>query len=326
MTPEGQQRIRFLLLLLGVLLLAWVIYQAGPEQVLETARAGLGYLPYIVLCNVAYYLFEALGQRALLGPERRLIPTAVFLRATLAAFVANVLLPAGRAGAETVRVTAYAKYVGGTRTLAASAAFQVPALWATAILIGPCAVVGAAALGARAPLTWVFAIHAGGSACLGCVLFLLFRKATLGQRVGRWLPRFAARAVAFDEATAFPSRRYLSALAWAVAARVTEVAMFAIVFMAVGLPLLPTRVLLAVGIQVVGGTVGEAIPGQLGAVEGSFSLFAGALGLEPLSSRAVAIPLLMRVGQYTLAALALAFLSPSLGRRSLKDDSSATPP
>jgi hypothetical protein len=326
-TPGARRLTRILFLVLGALLLGWVVHHAGATKILETARAGLVYLPFLVVCNGAFYVFESMGQRALLGSARELVPRAVFGRATLAAYVASVLLPAGRAGAEAVRVAAYSKYVGGTRALAASAAFQVPALWGTAVLIGLSGAVSAVTLGVDAPLTWIFALHATASAVLGFLLFLVLRRGTLGGHLGRLIPRFAERAASFDQAAALPTELYVGAFAWAVAARATELALFAIVLAAVGLPASPTHSTLAAGIQVVGATAGEAIPGQLGAVEGSFSLFAGALGLPPHSSTAVTIPLLVRVSQYGLAALVLAVLGAwRHSTKELTDGSSATPP
>lgn len=310
MTRGLVERARPLLFLLGVLLLAYVVHLAGPAKVLAVAHAALPYLPLIALANGAFFLFESLGQRVLLGPERRLVPTSVFLRATLASYVASVLVPLGRAGAEAARVSAFSKYVGGARALAASTIFQIPALFGTAALGGLCALVGLASGGTTSTMTWIFCLHATASVILGCLLLLVLRRVPLGRHFSRFFPQLAARAESFDEGARVPGRLVMNAVGWCVLARCAEICQYGVVLHAVGLPFVPAHAVLAAGIQIVGATVGEIIPGQLGAVEGAFVYFASALGLDARSSHAVTVPLLGRVAQYGLAALALVWLNP----------------
>jgi len=326
-------RLRPLLFLLGVLLLAYLVHRAGPGRVLETARAGLSYLPFLALLQGAFYLFENCGQRTLLGPDRHRVPTSVFLRATLTSYVASVLVPVGRAGAEVARVSAYSPHVGAPRALAASTAFQAPALIGTAVLGGLCAVVSWIRLGASAPLTWVLVVHAAGSVALGALLFLVLSQVPLGRYFSRLFPSLAARAESFDQATALPGSAYLAAIGWCVLARASEILQYGVLLAAVGLPIVPESAILASGIQIVGATAGEAIPGQLGAIESAFVYFGSALGLPPHSSHAVTMPLLARVGQYGLAAVFLLILNPWLsklrrflpGARSERDRESPAP-
>jgi len=313
-TSPWAARVRLLLFLLGVLLLVYLVHRADPARVLATARAGLVYLPLLALCNGAFFVFEAYGQRSLLGEAGARIPQLVFVRTTLAAYVAGTLLPIGRAGAEVARIATYSPYVGGARAAAASAAFQVPALWGTAIFGTLCAMAAAAQLGPGSQLTWILLAHALGSLGLGVLLYLVLRRAALGHQVSRFFPSLAERAASFDAAAIVPTRLYWGAVGWCLLARAVEIAQFALALAAVGLIPTPTRATLAAGVQIVGATVGEAIPGQLGAVEAAFAYFAPALGLGEQAAHAVTMPLLVRVAQFGLAALALLASSPWLPR------------
>jgi hypothetical protein len=319
-------RVRPFLFLLGLLLLAYLVHRAGPERVLRTARAGLGYLPLLVLCQAAFSTFESFGQRCLLGPDAAKLPTPVFLRTTAGAYAASVLVPVGRASAEAVRVGAYANYVGGARALAASTSFQVPALWGTAVLGALCVAASSVVVGPGSPLTWILAVHALGSFALGGVLLLVLERGALGSRLARFFPGLAERAQSFDQALAVPGRLHARALGWCVLARGAEVCHSSLLLLAVGLPLVPTHGILIAGIQIVGSTAGEAIPGQLGAVEGAFAYFAPALGLPPHSPLALTIPLMGRVAQYGLAALTLLLLNPwSAGFKKLPGSQPSSP-
>lgn len=326
MTQPLAARARPYLFLLGVLLLGYLLHRAGPQRVLATAREGLRFLPLLALCQAAFYLLESLGQRCLLARDASKVPTSVFLRTTAAAYVASVLVPVGRASAEAVRVGAYSRYVGGARALAASTGFQVPALGGTAVLGLVCALTCALVEGATSPLTWVLALHAAGSLALGGVLLLALRRGALGQRLAAWFPSLSERARTFDEAMAVPGHFQLRALGWCVLARSSEVAHAALLLLAVGLPLIPTHAVLIAGIQIVGSTAGEAIPGQLGAVEGAFAYFGTVLALPEHSPLALTIPLMGRVAQYGLAALALVFLNPWVSRMKPTVESSELSP
>jgi hypothetical protein len=309
-----RERLQIGLFVLGAGLLAWSIYSIGPRNVLEVAKDGAKFLPLIALGSGIYYLFESHAQRSMLGAEKGKIPLAVFFRATLSSLVATLLLPFGRLGAEVLRVTAYAPYVGTARATAASATFQAAALLGTALFGVVCYLFVGSQLGFESMLAWVLLVHAAGSAALGGLLLLLARGASLGRRLARVFPKFAARAGAFDDAAALPISVFAQATAWCLAARAAEVAYFAVILIAVGLPPSISASVVASGIHLVGATVGEGIPNQLGAIEGAFVYFAGALGLGAEPARAIALPLLARAAQYVLAAgalVSLCFVSPN---------------
>jgi hypothetical protein len=58
------------------------------------------------------------------------------------------------------------------------------------------------------------------------------------------------------------------------------------------------------GVHIVGATVGDAVPNQLGVTEGAYRVFAEAVGLGDAPARAVSIALAIRVVQLGLAGVA----------------------
>lgn len=309
MNEKWRRHLRTALLLLGVSLLAYSIYKTGPLTILNTAKGALPFLPLIMLFNVGFYVLEALGHRQMLGAHaRRAVPISAFVRAMLSGFVTSLLFPLGRAGAEVVRASVLAPYVGTPRASAASAAFQIPAMYGIGIL--GVAILGAAffSLGALNPLTLAVLVHC--LVCLGfaTLMLVMTRNVAVGNTLLRRFPRLTEGAKAFDKAIKSPSEDYLVGTGYCVLARVSELSQYAVVLLALSVPLSPVKALLANGIHVVGSTAGEFIPGQIGTVESSYLYFAPALGLADSSARAVSIALLVRVAQYTEAAVAFVML------------------
>ncbi len=309
MNGRWKRHLRTALLLLGLSLLAYSIHRTGPLIILNTAKSALPFLPLIMLLNLGFYGFEAIGHRQMLGAHsRQVVPASAILRAMLSAFVTSLLFPLGRAGAEVVRTSILAPYVGTPRASAASAAFQIPAMYGLGIL--GVAILGAAyfTLGAFNPLTLAVLVHCLVSLGFATLMLVMTRNVAVGSTLLRRFPRLAESAKTFDQAIKSPSEDYVVGTGYCVLARLSEVSQYAVVLLALSVPLSPVKALLANGIHVVGSTAGEFIPGQIGTVESSYLYFASALGLAELPARAVSIALLVRVAQYTEAAIAFVML------------------
>jgi hypothetical protein len=306
-TDQSKERWRIGLYVLGACLLASTVYGVGARKILAVAARGLPFLPLIALCSLTFYSLESWAHRSMLGSERSKIPNATFVRTTLAAYAGSVLLPLGRASAEVLRTAAYSPYVGGARAVAASATFQAPTLLSTAVHGFACYLVLGSTFGFSQAMSWILLAHATGSCILAGLVFAVARRAALGKRVARWFPKLARHAETFDGATTLPIRVFLRATGYCLLARVAEVVQYAVILAALGLTPSPAMSVVAGAIHLVGATVGEATPSQLGAVEGAFAYFAEALGLGGDPARAVTIPLLVRAAQVALAAGALVF-------------------
>lgn len=299
---------RTALLLLGVALLAFAIFRTGPAVILSAAREALPFMPLVMCMNVAFYAFEALAQRQMLGPSAESVPRAAVVRAMLSAFVTSLLFPLGRAGAEVVRTGVLAPYVGAPRASAASAAFQIPAMFGIGVLGLTVFGVAASEFGLAHPFTLAVIIHTLVSVVFGVFLLIISQNVAFASALLKRFPNLEASARTFDQAIKSRGRDYLIGSVYCVLARVAEVAQYTLVLLALSIPLNFSRVVIANGIHVVAATAGEFIPGQLGTVESGYMYFAGTLGLAHDPARAVSIALLVRVAQYAEALLALAIL------------------
>jgi len=83
--------------------------------------------------------------------------------------------------------------------------------------------------------------------------------------------------------------------------RIVQALQYGVVLYAVGGVATASTALMAQGIQLVGASVGDLVPGQMGATEGAFRAFAGALGLGAEPARALSIALVIRMAQLGLA-------------------------
>lgn len=294
--------------MVGVGLLAYSIHRTGASTVWAVARTALPFLPAIAFFNAVFYLTEGLGQKQMLGEAGTTIPFRIFIRATMAAFVAGALLPLGRAGAEVLRTTSFAPYVGLARASAASTTFQAPALFGNASLALVCSLTASLTLGFSHPLSWVLFLHGTLSVGAGLALAAVATNLGLGRRLTQLFPRLETIAGGFDEAAAQPVGRYLRATGLCMAARISELAQYTLILIALGLEPNVPRVLLTNGIHIIGATAGEAIPNQLGTVESAYLYFASAIGLEGKQAQAISIALLVRIAQYLIAALSLIWL------------------
>jgi hypothetical protein len=235
-----------------------------------------------------------------------------------------ILLPAGRAAGEVTRATLLAQHVGPTTAATAGAQLQVAYLAAVVLASGiECGVV-ASVFGMHTPLAWLLLANAVLMACAcGGLLALL-----LDARLGRWIAAVhrriagpAASASAWDPGLrkGIPKR---AALICAVG-RLTQTAQYGVIVAAVGGARSVRNAFIAHGIHLVGATLGDLVPNQLGIVDGTYSAFAGALGLGDKAASAISIAFVAHAVQLTMAAAGV--LVAALTRQEKRPDGSQSP-
>ncbi len=318
-------RLRIVAAIAGLALIAWLVRSAGPRHVLDAIRETRSYWIAIVLLEAVYTAAETVGASIMLGPARRRVPMAMWVVSTARAYASQILLPAGRAVGEALRAATLSRAVGGGAAAVISVRVHARVLLGNAVMSLIAATV---ARGVSMGLAWSLVANAVACATLSTVLLALTSErapAAARRAAQRW-----TRAAAFVEkcarklgASAEPraEARPPAALATGVArglaasvailvGRVAQTVQYGIALYAVGGASSPVSALLAQGIHVIGATAGDFIPGQLGANEGSFRLFAATLGFRDDPARALALPLVVRLAQ-----LALAFACLLLGAR-----------
>jgi hypothetical protein len=304
-TPRGIGR--GLLALAGLALVIHLVRAAGPDRVAHVMWQTRALLPVIVALELVQLTSDFVSLLLLLGDRSARVPAATWVRSSAVAYAMMILVPAGRAAGEVARATMLAPCVGAPAAATASTELQSSYVFANGLLsaIG-CAVV-ASVIGPRSPL----ALLLGANALLmfafaGALIAVLWN-----VRTGRWLSgrlrRFAG--TARDGRPALPAPLEPGArrrLPWRAAivcsiSRLTQVAQYGVVLHAVGGIASVRGAFVAHGIHMVGSTLGDMLPNQVGVVDGAYQTFAAAIGFGGVPARALSIALVARTAQLLLA-------------------------
>jgi hypothetical protein len=216
-------------------------------------------------------------------------------------YASAVLLPAGRAAGEAVRAATLAPSIGLGRATSACSRLQA------CVLVGNTALsfaAGGVVLASGASRLLGLALLANGVLCGFLTIALLW--IVRNERVAAWLK---ARFKRFAQpAPSAPLKNDAAAVTNAAlfccAGRGVEALQYVVVLHAVGAIATPARAVTAQGIRLVGATVGDFLPNQMGATEGAYRLFADALGLGATPARALSIALVVRIAQLALSGIA----------------------
>lgn len=302
----------------GLGLMVYLVRDAGAGRVAAVlAEAGF-WLPLILAFEVVQMGCDVLALRDLLGPRAKEIPAASWIRSSAVAYALMALVPAGRAAGEVARASVLARHVGGRAAAAASAQLQA------AYLFG----IGAASLGAAAVVASTFGLGAALALLLVANAVVMW---TVGAgvlailwdgRLGKRLERLRRRFVGEPERRLSVAPQTKRALPWRAAliccvGRAAQLVQFGVLLLAVGGAWSARGAFIAHGIELVGATLGDAVPNQLGVVDGAYRAFAGTLGFAHAPARALSIAFLMHAARLTVAAagvLIAAFTRPGSAR------------
>jgi hypothetical protein len=302
---------RVLLAAVGLGLLAYLVRGAGPGRVLQILLQAGSWLPVIAGLELVQLLSDVVAVRVLLreGGERvsttstealvREIPVSAWVRSSSVAYAMMVLLPAGRAAGEVARAALIAKHVGTGRAATASAELQGSYLSAIGLASAAAGSVVAVKFGLHTPLTLLLA----GNALLMTVFTASLFAVLWDARAGRWITkireRFGVRGASIDA----PAVRRLPVRAMLVcsAGRGAQVVQYGVLLSAVGGAPSLAGAFIAHGIHLVGATLGDAVPNQLGVVDGTYRTFAPALGFGDAPARALSIAFLVHATQLAMA-------------------------
>lgn len=295
---------RWLLLAVGVVAVVVLVREAGPDHVLDVLGEAAPWLPLILVLEVAWISMDAVALRLMFRERGTEVPWSAWLRSASLAYGVMVLLPVGRAGGEVARAAQLSKHVG---MLAATAAGQLQGstLFANAVISVPCLVTVASGVGIGHTLAILIALNGVATGVVGVLVMFATSRSRLGQRLGRWFSFLKPFSDQLDEATgpmkAFPKRAVLCT----VTGRVIQTVQYGIILLAIGGKLTVGSALVAQGIHLVGAGFGEMVPNAVGITETAYRLFADTLGFGDDPARAIAIALVARLAQYSLAAVAL---------------------
>jgi hypothetical protein len=295
--------VRLACAVLGVAVLALVVWAAGARAVLAGLGGSLPYLPAVVALEAVMLGCNTLSLRALYGSEAVRVPPRGWLRAATLGYVVGRIVPIGRTAAEAARAVLLRKNVGGPRAAVAAVQMQGVALLANALITVATLAVAFPLIGVGLLSGLLLASAVAGTAA-GTSILLVREHARPGRLLGALSRRGRKFGAEFDAAAGASGRHLAEALFWETGSRVGQVVQCAVTLVAVG-GVLAARPLFALeGMQLVGGFVGDFIPAQLGAMEATLAAGAAWLGLTAASAAAMA--LLVHGGQLVLALLCAA--------------------
>lgn len=271
----------------GVLAVVLLVRQVGVRDLVTLIGRALPWLPLLLLLEAARIVCEALGTRAICGREGGRIDIPTWIRMHLVANSALQVLPAGRAICEGIKIAAMSPVYGAPRAAGYVVMQHSMTMLALCLVSLPCA--GAAYLATGfSLLTGAVLVHAGLCLVGTFALQIAARRAVVPRFAMKWFVhsedalatfRATARAMPFISA---------STLLGKFANRVLQALQFAIVLHAVGAGGSIERGFLADGVNLVGSALGEFLPAQIGAMDGTFAIAAKALGVTITIAMAIA--------------------------------------
>jgi Lysylphosphatidylglycerol synthase TM region len=281
----------------GIAVIAYFLHATRLDDVRDALEQLAAWIPVLLVVEGARIVVEMAGTRALYAPHR--LPMGLLLRSHVIGYSLAFYMPAGRATAETVKAAMLVRCATPARAAAVAAANQSLALLGMSAAAFAC-MIGAACVDGSARL--VASVGAVGALTGG--LGLTIRFATLRLDAG-WLRRFAPKAatVVGDARAEIPRWFPAFPLAMFLANRALQLLSIAILLHVLAGHVTVISTLVAGAVNLVGASLGDMVPGQLGATDATFSVSAGLVGLTP--SAAISIALVIHIVQMTWMAIGL---------------------
>lgn len=294
---------RILLALVGLTLVAILIRGAGPARVAAILWQAGRWLPVILALELVQIGTDFLALKTILRERWRQIPAATWVRSSALAYAMMTLLPAGRAAGEVTRATLFSKFVGTPRAATTSTCLQAAYLSANGVISLLACLVVASRFGLESTLALLLAGNVLFQALVAGSLLAILRAA----RIGRWLDRIRRRIIpgAKESPPLDPEER--RRIPWRAAlvcstGRLAQTLQYGVILHAVGGVLTVRNAFITHGIHLVGATLGDMLPNQMGVTDGFFRAFADQLGFADEPARALSIAFVVRIAQLTLAA------------------------
>jgi len=279
--------------LIGIGVLAAAIAYAGAGDVWRGLGKSAPMLPWVLALEAAMVVCNTFALRALYGPLVSRTSTRGWIRAAMVGYAVGVVAPLGRAAAEASRAVLLKRGVGGPRAAVAAVQMQGVVLLANFIASTIAFIASIHVLGSSRASLFVAA-----NAALALVLGMSILVVRKRGRPGRLMGNFGAE---FDATPGATRPEVAGSIVWETVARVLQFAQCGVALLAVGRAFSPGVTLAVQGTQLVGSTLGDAIPAQLGATEATLVMSASALMLT--STMAATLALLIHAAQLVLAAL-----------------------
>jgi uncharacterized membrane protein YbhN (UPF0104 family) len=281
-------------------LFGWLLLRFEGQAMWQGLLALGSLLPLLVALELARGLCELGATRALLGPDFVRLPRVRFVRAQLLALCFDVILPAGRAAAESSKAVLYARDLGWPLAAAVGTALQLAVLAANALWV----LVAYALSGVFALPSAIRAGLAIYAACISALVVgvMLFAAAPGVRALCERIPVLHAALSRFSEILIGARARLCLCVCAQLASRVLQALQLWAAAEALGASPSAAQALVTQAVYLVGAALGELVPAQLGTTDAAFVLAAPALGLS--AAAALSATLALHAVQLTVALFA----------------------
>jgi uncharacterized membrane protein YbhN (UPF0104 family) len=299
---SGGTLVRLLLGVVGLFYVVHLIRAAGAQRVGNVLLQAGAWLPVVIALEIYQAASDFAALRAILGDDWRKVPPRTWLRSSVVAYAMMILVPAGRAAGEVTRAALLSGRLGAARAATTSTQLQAAYLSANGLLSLLELGFVATFFGARSTLALLLAGNVVFQAIISGGLLAILWDARLGRGLDRLRRRFvrgAVEAPPLDPAI----RRKLPLKAFAICSlsRSMQLVQYGVVLHAVGGAVSAKGAIITHGIHLVGATLGDLVPNQLGVVDGIYRAFAGEMGFGAAPERALSIAFVVRAAQFTVA-------------------------
>jgi hypothetical protein len=273
---------------LGVLALVLLVRGVGTATFFHLVLASAPWLPLLLALEAARLGTEVAMTYTVTRGVRERVPTGDLWRIHFICYGVSLVLPAGRETAEATRAAMLSPYIGGANAAAVGYCNQSMAVLGGVLIAIP-SIVAAIVLTGLSPIVATlggFLLAASGTFA---AIQLVARRREVGGLIGRYFAKAAPAALAFQDATRSLPVFPIGPTAAAFAGRVVQVLEYTVLLTALGRRHGVAESLIAQGVNLLGGALGDFIPGQVGATDSAFALAAPALGITMADGVTIAV-------------------------------------
>ena len=284
----------------GIAAMALLVRSVGASALVAALRSSARWLPLLFALELGRVATEMWASRSLSASVRARVPFAELARAHVIGYAVACVMPAGRAAGEAVKAAMMSRFVGAPEAAAVGAANQSSAMLGGALAAVPC-VIAAYWITGWSALTGGLLVFTIVSLAIVAAFQIACRRRDVGGALIRRITKMEESSTSFEAAIGRIPPVPLVATIAALTSRAFFAIELAVLLYATAGAVGFGRTWLALGVSLVGGAVGDMVPGQLGASDGAFALAAGTLGIT--AADGVAIAMTQHVVQLTWGVL-----------------------
>ncbi len=293
-TPRG----RFILALLGLSIVAILIYHTGTENLVNALLRSTFFFPLIFVLEVLMLCCSVYALSFFYREDRKKIPLITWSKAGLLGYFIGGITPFGAALSDITKASVLSKYSTRAQSVAAAVQYRALSLFANSFIsfFAGIAIYWISGLSIATYLIFanMFLTFIGASTIL-----LVATRSQIGCWLGKKFQHLQKFGEEFDGHFSNNEKKlFLKAFSIEFLGRIFQVFQNWILLLAVSGKTGFIAAFISEGLHLGGVLVGEWLPAQLGALELNFTLSANILNLTPTDALSIAV--LLHIAQLSL--------------------------